>query len=127
MEDALGHMWFKQVSERPQILRLDLHHSHEVLELIQMATSENIIIVGLLPHCSHCLQPLIKGCFGPLSKRYDLRCTEYMSMHPSNVVTKATWSKLFKLAWDDAMTKENIKQCFSVTGIWPFNPSRIPT
>lgn len=132
MEDALGHLWFQKVflpgcgPERPQLLILDQHHSHEVIELIQMAKRENIIILGLPPHCSHWLQPLDKGCFGPLSKRYDVRCTEYMSMHPSNVVTKASWAKLFKQAWVDAITPENIKKGFSVTGIWPFNPDRIP-
>ena len=61
MEDLLGSLWFKEVflkhcvPERPQLLLLDSHGSHEVLDLLLAAKDENIRIMALPPHCTHYL------------------------------------------------------------------------
>ena len=112
MCDLLGEMWFQQVflphigPKRPQLLILDSHGSHEVLGLLEEAVRENIIIVALPPHTSHQLQPLDKCVFGPFARAYDRACTDLMSEHPQLVINKATWPKVFNIAWSSALTKD---------------------
>ena len=84
--DVLGELWFKDVflahcwPERPQLLLLDSHRSHEVLGLLEAAYEENIIVFALPPHCTHMLQPLDRSVFGPFSKAYDRACTEFLPL-----------------------------------------------
>ena len=126
MEDSLGHQWFNDVflkhcgPVRPQLLILDQHRSHEVLELVEMAMANNIILLALP---SHVLQPLDNGCFASLGRNYDRFCSEFMGKGPQHVVVKATWAKLFAQAWSCSMLPETIKNSFRVTGISPFNPN----
>ncbi len=53
MEDELVIGWFQRVflkqcgEERPQLLLLDCHHSHETLSLLEAAKAENIIIMAI--------------------------------------------------------------------------------
>ena len=133
VDDSLSPMWFRDIflkhfgAQRPQLLILDQHRSHEVTDLLEMAVANDIIILGMPPHTSHWLQPLDKGCFGPLSKRYNVICSEFMSSNSQNVVKKCTWARLFKEAWEETMIPHNIKQGFRVTGIFPLNPAIIPS
>lgn len=56
MEDVLGTEWFLNVflkycgQERPQLLILDSHSSHETVELLHLARKENIHILALPAH-----------------------------------------------------------------------------
>ena len=132
MEDSLGVEWFKEVflrhcgPHRPQVLIFDQHHSHEVYELLELAVHENITLITLPPHTSHWLQPLDKGCFGPLTKCYHSACTEFMAQNRQADVTKATFARLFCGAWSKSMSVANVRSGFRVTGIYPFNPRVIP-
>ena len=63
-DNSLGVEWFKQVflqncgKERPILLLLDSHSSHEVLELLELAVEQEIHIFALPPHTTQRLQPL---------------------------------------------------------------------
>jgi hypothetical protein len=89
MEDALGVEWFVNVflkhcgPDRPQVLFLDQHHSHEVFELLEIAKRQNIHIVAFPPHSSHWLQPLDMSCFASLSKSFRSICSEFMAQSKS--------------------------------------------
>ncbi|CAC5404099.1 SF1 [Mytilus coruscus] len=100
--------------------------SHEVLGLLEEACNENIIVFALPPHCTHMLQPLDRTVFGPFSKAYDRECTEFLSKHPNNDINKQTWPRVFKTAWEAALTVDNIKNGFLACGICPFDASVIP-
>ena len=50
-----------------------------------------------------------------------------MAQSPSCVVCKPTWAKLFKKAWDMAMTPTNARKGFQFTGIFPLNQYAIPS
>ncbi|GFS22940.1 DDE-domain-containing protein, partial [Elysia marginata] len=66
MDDEIGQQWFQQVflnnceTARPQLLILDSHHSHEVVDILEMAEEQGIHLMALplLPHTTHALQPL---------------------------------------------------------------------
>ena len=131
MEDILGVTWFTDHflkhcgPERPQLILLDSHSSHETLGLIELARENNIHLFALPPHTAQYLNPLDKTVFGPFQREYDRQCTDFMSTSPSNLVTKWEWPRLFNLAYIKTVNRENIVKGFEVCGIHPFNPSRI--
>jgi len=49
-----------------------------------------------------------------------------MSKSPNNLVTKWEWPRLFRDAYQKAVTPSNITKGFDVCGIHPFDPHKIP-
>lgn len=74
INEEIAEKWFREVflqhcgPERPQLLLLDGHSSHESLGLLELAIHENIEIFCLPPHTTHALQPLDRSVFGPFNK-----------------------------------------------------------
>ena len=132
MDQGLGVEWFKNVflkecgPERPQLLIVDSHCSHEPLELLEMARKENITLLSLPSHCTHHLQPWDKSMFAPLKNKYNQLCSDFMSEHRSHNITKQTWPGLFARAWESSVTAVHMVSGFVSTGICPFNPKAIP-
>lgn len=132
MEDTLGITWFKDHflkhcgPERPQLILLDSHSSHETLGLIELARENGIALFALPPHTTQYLNPLDKTVFGPFQREYNRQCTDFMSQSPNNLVTKWEWPRLFNAAYIKTVNRENIIKGFEVCGVFPFNPLRIP-
>ena len=78
MDQGLGVEWFENVflkecrPQRPQLLIVDSHCSHEPLDLLMLAQAENITLLTLPSHCTHYLQPWDKCMFAPLKKKYNI-------------------------------------------------------
>ena len=117
MNDEIGELWFRRVflpncgEQRPQLLILDGHSSHESLSLLELAESQDVHILSLPPLV---LQPLDKAVSGPFNKVYNKACSEYLSASPVNQVTKWTFPHLFKMAWDEGVTEKNLVWVCSV-------------
>jgi hypothetical protein len=132
MTDQIGEKWFKGVflkncgPERPQLLILDGHSSHESLAILECAIDNNIQILSLPPHTTHILQPLDRCVFGPFSSSYNKACSDFMAENVLNTVNKWSFPGLIRMAWEEAFTPENIKSGFAACGIYPLNRSIIP-
>ncbi|XP_022342950.2 uncharacterized protein LOC111136409 [Crassostrea virginica] len=132
MTDVLGEKWFKNVflkecgPERPQLLILDGHSSHESLAILECALANNVQILSLPPHTTHILQPLDRAVFGPFSAAYNAACSEFMSENPLNMVNKWSFPGLIKIAWEKSFTEHNIQSGFQACGIYPLNKHVIP-
>ncbi|CAC5420943.1 unnamed protein product [Mytilus coruscus] len=132
MEDVLSETWFRDHflrfcgPERPQIILLDSHSSHETLDLIEVACENGIELFTFPPHTTHWLCPLDKTIFGPLIRHYHGICSEFMTLSPKNSVTKWNWPGLFRRAYDKAFTPSNITSGFRKCGIYPTNKDMIP-
>ena len=132
MDKSLGVDWFQNVflqecgPQRPQLLIVDSHCSHEPLDLLELARKENITMLSLPSHCTHYLQPWDRSMFSPLKNKYNTVCSEFMAENVCHNITKQTWPGLFCKAWTSAITAENMKSGFHATGIYPFNPNIIP-
>ena len=67
-KQGTARLWFEKAflpnigPERPQILVLDGHDSHNFVELIEVAMENQIEIVELPTHTSHWLQHVIVPC-----------------------------------------------------------------
>lgn len=132
MDDSLGLDWFKNVflqecgEDRPQVLILDSHHSHETLSLLEEAAKNEIHVLAIPPHTTHYLCPLDRCVFGPFMKEYNKVCTEYMSAKPDNMINKESVPALISNAYSKAFTRTNIVSGFEATGIFHWNPLAIP-
>ena len=74
MEDLLGIKWFEDHflkhcgPERPQLILLDSHSSHETLGLIEAARANNVHLFALPPHTTQYPEPTGQNCFWSISK-----------------------------------------------------------
>jgi len=110
--------------QRPQVLILDGHDSHNFVELIHLAIQSDVHIVELPAHTSHWLQPCDRTVFKPL-KDYYTAAQDMMSDFPGVVTNKSNFTGLFAKAWNKAVTAANIQSGFKACGIVPYNPAAI--
>ncbi|XP_069136714.1 jerky protein homolog-like [Argopecten irradians] len=123
----LNDVFLKEIGpQRPQLLILDQHISHEGVDFLEEAKKNNIHIFALPPHTTHFLCPLDRCVFGPFKKFYNKVCSEFTSSSPGNLVLKWTWPGLLKKAYEASFTSHNIQQGFKACGIFPLNPEAIP-
>lgn len=109
------------------LILFDGHRSHISLTLQQWAESKNIILFILPPHCSHILQPLDIGCFGPLKACYNREAQLYMRKNPGCKITKFNIGQLSCSAYQKGLSPHNLTSSFKKSGIYPFNPKAIDT
>ncbi|KIJ25042.1 hypothetical protein M422DRAFT_147688, partial [Sphaerobolus stellatus SS14] len=79
-DNTICHQWFEKafipfakgrnISGQPILLVSDGHQSHETSEMHQLAFDNEIILLSLPPHCTHKLQPLDVGVFGPFQQAW---------------------------------------------------------
>jgi len=131
-KQGIAKLWFEKSflpnigKERPQVLILDGHDSHNFVELISLAMENEIQIIELPAHTSHWLQPCDRTLFKPLKDAYNDACQEMMNAYPGTTVSHSNFCSLFTKAWKKAVTPENIKSGFQACGIYPLDSSRIP-
>lgn len=127
IDQELFDLWFKShflkyvPSARPVILLMDGHKSHYNVNTIRVAAKEQVILFTLPPNSTHLSQPLDRSCFGPLKVCWSHNTHQYMADNPGKIVTRFSFSPLFRKAWMTSMTSSNIVAGFEVTGIYPFN------
>jgi len=112
-------------SVRPLLLIMDGHSSHYSPDVIRVAAEQKVILFTLPPHTTHATQPLDRGCFSPLKVSWRQVCHEFYTSHPGQVVTQYDFSSLFAETWKRAMTPKNIISGFRVTGVCPFDRSKV--
>ena len=95
----------------PMLVLYDGHRSHIALDLIVWARDNNIILFVLPPHCSHILQPMDKGCFGPLQIIYNQECLTF-SRKNHRTVTRDDVCRLACKAYSTALSPSNLQAFF---------------
>ncbi|XP_065684650.1 uncharacterized protein LOC136096925 [Hydra vulgaris] len=111
-----------QSRNQPVLLILDGHSSHKKnLSVIIKARETNVIILSLLSHCTHKLQPLDVSFFKSLKIFYDQKVSTWLCHHPGRPVTELEVSELFGIANGKAATVQNCQSGFKKCRIYPFN------
>lgn len=132
-KQGIALLWFKESflpnigPERPQLLILDGHDSHNFVELIDAAIENNIHILELPAHTSNWLQPCDRTVFGPFKNAYRKACEDLVTEFPGSLVSRSTFCGIMKKAWSEAVTPSNVQSGFRACGIYPFNADAIPT
>ena len=111
--------------ENSAVLLMDNHISHLSIEAIDIAKENGLILLTFPPHCSHRLQPLDIGVYGPFKRYYASFCDSWLTSNPAQPLTIYDVAELSGLAFAKAFSIENISSSFKSSGIHPFNPGRI--
>jgi len=108
------------------IVLLDGHNSHIFnIEFIDFMTRHGIEVLAMPAHSSHVLQPLDGTPFARLKALWKLALSEYNTNNHGMRITKKKWFGTFNKAWYNAITADNIKAGFKMTGIVPLDRSKI--
>ena len=110
---------------RPLLLMLDGHSSQYQPELLRIAASEGIIIFCLPPHSTHLLQPLDGCTFGSLKRHWAEECHIFCSHNPGKVVTRYNFSGIFRSAWVQGMSLQNVMASFREVGVYHTSRDRV--
>jgi hypothetical protein len=98
---------------------MDGHSSYITGNLIALCMDSNIGLLILPPHCSHLLQPLDVGVYGPL-KRYHGREVNRYTRAGIRPIQHAEWVELFKRILYKALIPQNIQVGGRGAGLIPF-------
>ena len=97
----------------------DGHKSHISLDVIDWAHENNVISFVLPPHCSHILQPMHIGCFGPLQVIDNQECLTFSRLN-HKLVNRYEVCSLACKAYTAALSPTNLGSAFAKAGILPF-------
>jgi len=98
--DQLSLFWVKEIFykhthacaiEKYWLLILDDYKSHITPEFNQFCTQNIIILLYMLFHSSHLLQPLDVGCFAPLKKAYRQKVKKACILASIILINKTSW------------------------------------
>jgi hypothetical protein len=105
---------------------MDGHSSHVNMRFIDYADANRILLAVLPPHSTHRLQPLDVGLFSPLATYYSQQIDKLLAENQGLVrLTKRDFWPLFREAWNQAFSENNVRSAWETTGIHPFNPSKV--
>lgn len=107
--------------DRKILLLMDNHSSHISLDTILFAKDNGIVIVTFPPHCSHRLQPLDIGIYGPFKSYLKVAFNDFMASNPGKVINIYNIPRLVRTAYEVSFTHKNIVSSFKKPGIWPLN------
>ncbi|XP_019857802.1 PREDICTED: uncharacterized protein LOC109586066 [Amphimedon queenslandica] len=118
------HFLKHAVSARPLLLLLDGHSTHYNPDVIRLAKQNDVIIITLVPHTTHEMQPLDTSVFALLKGHWRDVCHEFLQSNPGKVISKYQFSSLLSKAWFKSLNPTNIINGFKYSGIhvYPFNP-----
>jgi DDE superfamily endonuclease/helix-turn-helix, Psq domain/Tc5 transposase DNA-binding domain len=130
--NEIGLDWIQHFEKHTQprkvgayrLLVLDGHDSHHSADFELYCQEHNIITLCMPPHSSHILQPLDVGCFSPLKTVYGKQIEGFMRGGQTHI-TKEDFFPAFKVAFQEAITPENIQGGFRGAGIAPFSPEKV--
>ena len=111
----------KPTKEHPALLILDNHESHRCIEVLELATSKNVVILSVPPHTTHRLQPLDVGVYASLSTAFEMEVDSWQKAHPLRRISQADIGALFGQAFAKSCKPENAVAGFYKSGIYPFN------
>ncbi|KAJ8376193.1 hypothetical protein SKAU_G00067730 [Synaphobranchus kaupii] len=104
------------------LLLLDNHSSHVSIPAIHFCKENGIILLTFPPHCSHKLQPLDRGVFGPFKRRFNVAMDYWLKTHADTPATICDLPGVAAQTLPLACSQKNIMAGFQCSGIWPFNP-----
>lgn len=105
----------------PILLLMDNHETHATVDAISYARENGIVLLSFPPHCTHRMQPLDKGIYGPFKSRCKASFNDYILGNPGKPISIYDTARLTADPFLQSFTPKNILSSFSSTGIWPIN------
>jgi len=98
--------------EIPTLLLLDNVESHFSSKTLNLAKEHRVTVLTFSPHCTHKLQPLDVGFFGPFKTFYDNAVNSFMINSPATPPSIYRVAGFVKEALSRAATPHNIIKSF---------------
>lgn len=108
----------------PVVLFVDGYKSHITLQVSELCSENNIVLIAFYPNCTHFLQPADVSVFSPMKKNWKQIARQWQYENFPNTITRQTFASILKTALDK-VTPETIINGFRTCGIFPFNPDEI--
>ncbi|CAH2010540.1 unnamed protein product [Acanthoscelides obtectus] len=123
----LLHHFIPRKEQGKALLVLDGHSSHcSDVEILDLATANDIILLCLPSHTTHWLQPLDRSFFKPLKVYWNEACKKWVQNNPGRKLSRLQFPSLLNTAWCKAASVQNAVSGFRTCGIFPFDKSKIP-
>ncbi|KAG5863235.1 hypothetical protein JTB14_021531 [Gonioctena quinquepunctata] len=103
------------------LLLMDNHETHVSLDAILFAREHGIVLLSFPPHCTHKMQPLDKGVYGPFKSKCKISFNDFILSNPGKPITMYDVAKLSAQPYLQTFTPCNIISSFNSTGLWPIN------
>lgn len=108
------------------LLILDGHSSHmSNVEMLDYAEANNVVIFCLPSHTTAWLQPLDVGVFKSFKFFWRETCNTFFA-NKHQAINRMKFGALLASAWRKSATIQNATHAFEATGIYPYNPEKIP-
>ncbi|XP_013200639.2 uncharacterized protein LOC106143167 [Amyelois transitella] len=120
------HHFAKFKLSGPCVLIFDGAKCHLDYTIVEVAEKFNIKLFCLPSNTTHELQPMDKSVFHSYEYYWDEEVLRYWSINQDRKITKQRFGIIFSKVWDKAATPANIRAGFEATGIFPFDPQKIP-
>ena len=111
--------------KKPVLLLIDGHKTHVTMQASDICVENGVELYCLLEHASHIMQPLDLRLFGSLKRTWRQAVRDWQSDNIGELVTKRTFARVFKQAWDASTTVEAAVKGFHEAGLFPLDPSAI--
>jgi DDE superfamily endonuclease len=93
------------------------------MAFLDWATSNQIFVLILPSYSTYRLQSFDVGLFQPLATAYIKQLNKLILKGQGYVsIKKRHFFTLFRQAWADSFTENNIQSAFRKAGIWPIDP-----
>lgn len=103
-----------------KLMLVDNHGSPCTPEFIILANDNHIRPYPLVPHLTHCMQPLDVGDFQPYINRHDVAVQNELPEVDVEYTVTGLFADLTKIR-DSTFKKSTIRQAFEKSGMWPLN------
>ena len=103
-----------------KIMLMDNHGSHCTPEFIALANINHIRPYLLIPHLTHCMQPLDVGVFQPYKHWHDMAIQDALLEFNVEYTLQRFLADLTKIR-DNTFKKCTIRSAFEKSGMWPVN------
>jgi hypothetical protein len=107
-----------------RLLLCDGHDSHISGNFVTFCIENDIVLLILLPHASHLIQPLDVGLFGPLKTAISVRMDRLIRTGIAQL-RKDEWVEVYSDARKAAFTFANILAEWRGAGVFPLNRVRV--
>ena len=103
-----------------KLLLMDNHESHETAEFLKLANDNHILPYPLIPHLTHCMQPLDVGVFQPYKHWHDQAIQDSLADLNFEYNIQSFLRDLPTIR-ANTFKKSTIWHAFKKSGMWPIN------
>lgn len=109
----------------PVILFVDGHKTHLSLEVSELCSKLEIVLIALYPNATRILQPDDVSAFRPLKNAWKESVLKWRRDHPLEALIKNDFVPVLKEALNVGVKDSTVINGFRTTGLCPWNPEAI--